>query len=67
MTIRLWMLFLIAVAAICLMLEIYALRTGTPTLSQLIWTAHDRAPWFGYVAAFSVGFVGGHWFWPRRQ
>lgn len=67
MTFRLWMLFLIVVAVIGLVLEIYALRTGTSTLSQLVWAAHNRAPWLGYVTVFGVGFVGGHWFWPRRE
>lgn len=67
MTFRLWALFLIVVAAVGLALEVYALRTGTPTLSQLVWAVHDRAPWISHVAAFGAGFLGGHWFWPRRK
>lgn len=66
MTFRLWMLFVIVVAAFGLVLEVYALRTGTPTLSQLVWAAHDRVPLLGYVAAFGAGLVAGHWFWPRK-
>ena len=38
MTRRAWVIFLIAVAAVFAVLEVYALRTGTPTLLQaLVW------------------------------
>lgn len=66
MTPRAWAGILIAVGLIILIAEIYALWSGTPTLSQVVWALHDRYPWIGYPAAFAVGFVGGHFFWPRK-
>lgn len=66
MTARLWLAFIVFVALTFIALELYALRTGTPTLSQVVWALNDRIHWVGYPITFGVGFVGGHWFWGRK-
>lgn len=66
MTKRTWLIFLFVCAVVFAVLELYALRNGGVTLSQVVWWAYDRAPVIGVAAAFSAGFVAGHWFWPRK-
>lgn len=65
MTSRKWAIFLAIVFAAFLALEFYSLATGTPTLSQAVWSLSDRIHWIGYPITFAAGFVGGHWFWGR--
>lgn len=67
MSIFKWVVFIVIVFGVGLVLEIFALASDTPTLSQVVWTFHDKYPWVGYPMVFLAGLVAGHFFWPRKK
>lgn len=55
--------FIIVSALVMLIWEIYVIITGaSDTISEQIWKMNDRT----VLVAFCMGFIGGHFFWPRR-
>jgi hypothetical protein len=58
-----WVVWLVAVGASFAVLERYALRNDTTTLSRFIWTVTKAWPPFPWVVGVVVGFLACHFFW----
>lgn len=66
MTTRRWIIFVAICFTIFLAFELYALATGTPTLSAIVWAATDWFEPLALIGCFAVGLLCGHWWFPRR-
>ena len=51
-----------ALLILVLALEVWALLTGNPTISQVVWSLSKPV---ATAVAFAAGFVCGHLFWPK--
>jgi len=58
-----WLAVLIVIAAY----EVWAVHTGTPTLSQFVWRMDDVYWWFRYVVLAGIIVLMIHFFWRRRR
>ena len=62
MTAESWGIYVAIVIIVLVMLEVRALATKTPTLSQTVWTATRRWPLLPFVLGVVVGALAVHWF-----
>lgn len=55
---------ILVTAFLMLLLELYVLffAPEMKTISEAFWNMNDRAT----SVAFALGYLGGHFFWPRR-
>jgi len=58
-----WLAVLIFIAAY----EVWAVHTGTPTLSQFVWRMDDAHGWFRYAVLSGIAVLMIHFFWRRRR
>jgi hypothetical protein len=66
MTYRRWYFFLSVCFTIFLAFELWAVVTGTPTLSQTVWAATDWWQPLALIACFALGLLCGHFWAPRK-